>query len=192
MIGVTVFAAMAILLIGYALMLYGGLMRAEHRVRSAWSTLRDALARREVEFVQLLELYAACPESTRGERQPIEAARRAVRAACDAHDAVALGAAESALRAAVPSLYASITRDLGTRAEALLRALEFRIRALETAIWAHHETYNAAARAQNARLQMFPDALIGAACHFAPAPLIDFGTCRDGTVNLDLALAKSA
>ena len=42
MIGVTVFSAMTVLLAGYALALYRGLLRAERQLRRAWSHLEFA------------------------------------------------------------------------------------------------------------------------------------------------------
>lgn len=189
MIGITVFAAMAILLIGYVLMLYAGLLRAQQQVKQAWTWLEAALARRDGEIAQLLQLHGLQARAEQTVCVPVDRARAALISACTAQDAAALGAAERTLRCALTALCAATVNTRGMGEDKLLHALQFRLRALETAITAYQETYNEAARIQNARLEMFPDTLIATACHFARAPLIDF-RANGSAVMLGLAFGK--
>ena len=189
MIGVTVFAAMAVLLIAYALSLYRGLNRTRRSLARAWSNLEFSWARRDGDISRLLEL---CEHSAPAEPDTLErlvAARAALQTARSERDVAAVSAAEGALRSALSPVYAIAARNPHSYAESLLRALRFRIRAHERAICAHCERYNQAADALNARIDLLPDALIAGLCHCAPVSALDLGV-PGADIELNLAFSK--
>ena len=190
MIGVSVFAAMTVLLAGYAGALYKALLRARLRLARAWSSLEFAWDRRDGEIARLLELCEqdnppACEANERTER-----ARSALHAARSQHDIAAVNEAEGALRSALLELYPIAARHPQLQADTLLRALRFRMRAHERAIAAYREGYNDAAKALNARIELLPDSLIAGLCHFAPTPLLEFSATPTADIDLGLAFSK--
>ena len=190
MIGVTVFAAMAVLLIGYALMLYRGLLRARLQLTRAWSNLQFAWARRDGELARLVEL---CRQDGQCDSEVIERvlrARDALQAARAQHDVAAVNGTEDTLRAALVTLYPIAARHPDRQAETALRALRFRIRAHERAIAAYRTRYNEAAKNLNARIEMLPDSLIAGLCRFAPASLLEDTAAPAADVDLGLAFGK--
>jgi LemA protein len=192
MIGVTVFSAMTVLLAGYALALYRGLLRAERQLRRAWSHLEFAWARRDGEITRLLELCA--PDATAHSEvlERLQRARGALQLARDRRDAPAVNAAERELRSVLAALYPLAARNVHAhpQGDALLRALRFRVRAHERAIAAHAERYNAAAEALNARIDLLPDALIAAVCHLVPVARVDLNPAGGADGELSLAYGK--
>lgn len=191
MIGVTVFATMAVLLIGYAITLYGGLLRTRQRVKRAWSTLEAALARRDRELTRLLELFRAQACANTKTLGCVERARTALESALKGGDVASIGDAEYALRAALHALYVTATERPKSNETVLVRTLQFRIRALGSAIRAQQRRYNEAARAQNARIELLPDAFIADLCHFTRVPLIEFGaTTATSAIPLGVAFGK--
>lgn len=190
MIGLTVFAAMTVLLIGYAIALHRGLQHARRRLTRAWSSLEFAWARRDGEIGKLLEL---CEQDCEGAREASERAHRARAALQEArhrHDISAVNEAEGTLRAALVDLYPIAARHPQLQADALLRALRFRMRAHERAIAAYRECYNEKAKALNARIEMLPDALIANLSRLTPAALLEFSAAPTADIDLGLAFGK--
>ena len=189
MIGVIVFAAMAVLLVAYALTLYRGLKRARRSLARAWSNLEFSWARRDGDISRLLEL---CEHGAPAEPDTLErliAARTALQTARSARNLAAVSAAESAVRSALSPVYAVAARNPHSYAESLLRALRFRIRAHERAICAHCERYNQAADALNARIDLLPDSLVAGLCHCTPAGALEMGA-PGADIELNLAFGK--
>lgn len=192
MIGVTVFTAMTILLAGYALALYRGLLRAERQLHRAWSHLEFAWARRDGEITRLIELCAPDLATHSETFERLKRAREALQRAREQQDVPAVNAAEDLLRSALAALYPIATRHVHVhpQGDALLRALRFRVRAHERAIAAHGERYNAAAEALNARIDLLPDALIAGLCHLAPAARVELSAAGGADSDLGLAYGK--
>ncbi|HBO9221933.1 TPA: LemA family protein, partial [Pseudomonas aeruginosa] len=93
------FWVVLLLLAGYAVVLYNGLVRLKHAVGKAWANIDVLLKQRHDELPKLVE---ACKQYMQHERATLErviAARNAVASARERADVNALGKAESGLRA---------------------------------------------------------------------------------------------
>lgn len=97
------FWVVLLLLAGYAVVLYNGLVRLKHAVGKAWANIDVLLKQRHDELPKLVE---ACKQYMQHERATLErviAARNAVASARERADVNALGKAESGLRAGLGS-----------------------------------------------------------------------------------------
>ena len=89
------FWVVLLLLAGYAVVLYNGLVRLKHAVGKAWANIDVLLKQRHDELPKLVE---ACKQYMQHERATLErviAARNAVASARERADVNALGKAES-------------------------------------------------------------------------------------------------
>lgn len=190
MIDIAVFAAMALLLIGYAAVLYSGLRRAQRRLTRAWCHLNFAWDRRDGDLVKLLEL---CREDGPCDGELIERVLRARQTLHDArqrHDVSAVNDTEDALRRTLAPMYPAAARQRKGHAEAVVRALRFRIQAHEQAIAAARTRYNQAASALNSRIEMLPETLIAGLCGVTPAALLQCETGAQADLGIGLAFSK--
>ncbi len=190
MIDIIVFAAMALLLVGYAAMLYGGLRRAQRRLTRAWSNLNFAWDRRDGDLVKLLEL---CRQEGPCDGELIERVLRARQALQDARqqrDVSAVNDAEEALRRTLGPVYPAASRQRLGHAEAVVRALRLRIQGHEQAIAAARTRYNHAANALNSRIEMLPETLIAGLCGVTPVTLLQCATVAQADIGLGLAFSK--
>ena len=190
MIGLAVFVLLLIVLFGYTITLYNGLVRARNEVRLAWSNIDVLLVQRHDELPKLIEV---CKRYMQHERETLERVVRArsdIDAARQTGDVASVSAAEGALRSGLANLYAVAERYPDLKADAVFRNLEGRISALETAIADRREVYNEAANAQNVRIETFPDAVIAGVCNFSRARLLKFSAEQTSDVDVGLAFGK--
>ncbi|MDA8351196.1 MAG: LemA family protein [Pseudomonadota bacterium] len=190
MIDITVFATMALLLIGYAAVLYSGLRRARRRLARAWLHLDFAWDRRDGDLLKLLEL---CRQDDACEGELIERALRAREALQDARhrrDVSAVNDTEEALRRTLTPVFPAAARQRHGHPEAVVRALRLRIQAHEQAIAAAHTRYNEAASALNSRIEMLPEMLIASLCGMTPVALLQCDAPAPADIDLGLAFSK--
>ncbi len=190
MIDITVFATMALLLVGYAAVLYSGLRRARRRLVRAWLHLDFAWDRRDGDLLKLLEL---CRQDGACDGELIERvlrAREALQGARQRRDVSAVNDTEEALRRTLAPVYPAAARQRHGHAEAVVRALRFRIQAHEQAIAAAHTRYNEAASALNSRIEMLPETLIASLCGMTPVALLQCEATAQADIGLGLAFGK--
>lgn len=189
MIDITLFAAMALLLIGYAAALYGSLRRAQRRLRRAWSHLDFAWARRDGDLGKLLDL---CRQDGECDGELIERVLRAGTALQEARcrrDVAVVNDSEAALHRALVPVYPATSPPRHGPSEALIRALRYRIEAHEQAIASARTRYNEAAHALNARVEMLPEALIANLCGMTAVALLHGDAAQPPDLGLGLGLA---
>jgi len=190
MIGLAILVFLLILLAGYVITLYNGLVRIRNEVRLAWSNIDVLLVQRHDELPKLIEV---CKRYMQYERETLERvveARSDIDSARQTGDVASVSAAEGALRSGLANLYAVAERYPDLKADTIFRNLEGRISALETAIADRREVYNEAANAQNVRIETFPDAVIANLFNFSRAPLLKFGAAQTSNVDVGLAFGK--
>jgi LemA protein len=190
MIGLAIFLAILVLLAGYSVTLYNGLVRARNEVKLTWSNIDVLLVQRHDELPKLVDV---CKRYMQHEQETLERvvqARSNAEAARHSGDVTSVSAAEGVLRTGLANLYAVAERYPDLKADAVFLDLESRISALETAIADRREVYNDAVNSQNVRIETFPDAIIAGLCHFQPARLLKFGATETTDVDLGLAFGK--
>jgi LemA protein len=173
-----------LVVIGYGVTIFNGLIRVRNGVKLAWSNIDVLLVQRHDELIKLI---AVCKGYMQHERETLESVARAragVEGARSAGDVASVSVAEAALRSGLSSLYAVAERYPDLKANDLFRNLQTRISALETAIADRREIYNDAVNALNVRIETFPDALVARLFAFAPAPMLHFSELQTSDIDL--------
>jgi LemA protein len=177
-------AFVLILLVGYAVTIYNGLIRVRNGVKLAWSNIDVLLVQRHDELPKLI---AVCKGYMQHERETLDSVARAragVEGARSTGNVASVSLAEGALRSGLSSLYAVAERYPDLKANDLFRNLQTRISSLETAIADRREIYNDAVNALNVRLETFPDALVARPFCFAPASMLQFSGGQTSDIDL--------
>ncbi len=190
MIAVTVTGVVLILIVGYFVALYNGLVRVRNQVTLAWSNIDVLLVQRHDELPKLVDV---CKRYMQHEQQTLEqvvTARSAIDAARTANSVAGVSAAEDSLRASLAKLYAVAENYPNLKANELFATLQSRISALETAIADRREIYNDAVNSLNVRIETFPDGLVAGLFGFVPAHPLKFAAAQTADVDLAAAFAK--
>jgi LemA protein len=183
-------AFLVVLVCGYVIVLYNGLVRARNEVKLAWANIDVLLVQRHDELPKLVEV---CKQYMQYEAETLE---RVVRARADMDLARSTGnvasvsAAEGALRSGLTGLYAVAERYPDLKANTIFQNLQNRISTLETEIADRREVYNDAVNAQNVRIETFPDVMVARLFDFQPARLLKFTAEQTADVDVKLAFGK--
>lgn len=164
----------AVLLIGYLVMLYNNLVALKHRVAKAWANIDVLLKQRHDELPKLVE---TCKRYMTHEQETLEkviSARNSVASANDSLDMGALGEAETRLRSGLGRLFALAENYPDLKADQSFQHLQSRISDLENGIADRRELYNEAVNLNNIRIEQFPDVLIARRFHFEARELLEF------------------
>ena len=190
MIGMILFLLIVVIVIGYTVTIYNGLVRTRNEVKLAWSNIDVLLVQRHDELPKLIDVCKQYMQYEQGTLERVTQARSQVETARSSGDVASVSQAEGALRSGLANLYAVAERYPDLKADAAFRNLSSRISALETAIADRREIYNDAANAQNVRIETFPDAIIANMFNFGPARLLKFDAAQTADVNVGLAFGK--
>ncbi len=184
MITVLVLLVLAIVVVGYSVGIYNGLVRVRAEVKLAWSNIDVLLVQRHDELPKLVE---TCRQYLQYEQQTLERvmqARAAVAGARNSGNVSALGAAESGLRTGLAGLFAVAENYPDLKANQAFQHLQHRITDLEQAISDRREIYNEAVNINNVRIDTFPESMIASRYGFLPAHLLHFEAEQKTDVNL--------
>lgn len=190
MTGLIIIGLIAVLLIGYIVTIYNGLVRTRNGVKLAWSNIDVLLVQRHDELPKLIEVCRQYMQYERDTLERVTQARSQVESARQSGDVASVNAAEGALRSGLANLYAVAERYPELKADAAFRNLAGRISALETAIADRREIYNDAANAQNVRIETFPDSMVASLFNFSSARLLKFDAAQTSDVEVGLAFGK--
>jgi LemA protein len=190
MISFVILLLIVVLVSGYAVTIYNGLVRTRNEVKLAWSNIDVLLVQRHDELPKLIDVCKRYMQHERETLERVTQARSQVESARSSGDVASVSAAEGLLRSGLANLYAVAERYPELKADTLFRNLAGRISALETAIADRREIYNDAANAQNVRIETFPDAIIAGMFSFAPARLLKFDAAQTADVDVGMAFAK--
>ena len=180
----TIMALLAMVGVGYGVLIYNRLVALKHNVGQAWSNIDVLLKQRHDELPKLVEV---CKQYMGYEQQTLEKvmqARARVAAARERQDVGALGRAESQLRLGLGNLFAVAEAYPELKANDNFRHLSDRVTGLENTIADRREYYNASANANNIRIEQFPDVLIARRYGFKPFGLLEFSEQETADVNL--------
>jgi LemA protein len=180
------FVVLAVLLgvIAYAVLIYNNLVRLKHNVSQAWSNIDVLLKQRHEELPKLIDTCKQYMQHERDVLERVTEARAAVGRARAAGDIAALGAAETAMRAGLASLFAVAENYPQLRANESFQHLQTRISQLESQIADRREYYNDTVNANNVRIEQFPDGIVARALRFGPRPLLAFSEAELKDVNV--------
>ncbi|MEX1668956.1 LemA family protein [Zhongshania guokunii] len=173
-IGLIISLGIVIFSIFYIVMLYNGLVSLKHSVSKHLANIDVLLKQRHDELPKLIE---TCKQYMKHEQETLTkviAARQQVSVAQSNHDMVALGQAETGMRAAMGQLFALAENYPDLKADSSFTALQERISALENAIADRREVYNEAVNNNNVRIEQFPDVIIARWFRFKAFDLLKF------------------
>jgi LemA protein len=177
----------AIIVVGYAIIIYNGLVRVRNEIKLTWSNIDVLLVQRHDELPKLVEVCKGYMQHERDTLERVVRARTDVEGARSSGNVASVSVAEGALRSGLSNLFAVAERYPDLKANDLFKNLQTRISALETAIADRRESYNDAVNAQNTRIETFPDVLIARQFGFVAAPLLKFSASQTSDVDLKLA-----
>ena len=190
MTGLIIFLLLVVLVIGYAVTIYNGLVRARNEVKLAWSNIDVLLVQRHDELPKLIEVCKRYMQHERETLERVTQARSQVESARQIGDMTSVSAAEGAMRSGLANLYAVAERYPELKADTVFRNLAARISSLETAIADRREIYNDAANAQNVRIETFPDTIVAGMFDFPAVRLLKFDSAQTADVDVGLAFSK--
>ncbi|RME64493.1 MAG: LemA family protein [Alphaproteobacteria bacterium] len=158
MIAVYVVIGLAVLVIGYVIVTYNGLVRLRQRVNNAWSDIDVQLKRRYnlvPNLVETVKGYATHEKST------LDAVVRARNeAVANTGTPAQQAASETVLAGALKSLFALAESYPDLKANKNFADLQRSLGEIEDHIQAARRYYNAAAREMNTRVEQFPSNLV--------------------------------
>src|SRR5256714_5549577 len=169
-----VLAALALVVVVHAIMVYNGLVTVKNNVARAWANIDVLLKQRHDELPRLVEVCKAYRDFERDVLLRVTEARGRVAQAREARDIAALGPAEAALRVGVARIFAVAERYPELRANQNFLQLQERITGLENAIADRREFYNDSVNVNNIRIEEFPETLVARLFGFREARLLLF------------------
>lgn len=176
--GSILFLGLLAVILMYVILVYNSLVTVRNNVGKAWSNIDVLLKQRHDELPKLVD---TCRQYMKHEQETLDKviqARARVSVAQQAHDVTELGAAESALRAGVGSLFALAEAYPDLKASQNFAHLQSRITGLENAIADRRELYNDSVYINNVRVQQFPEIIIARLLGFQGQPLLQFAAAE--------------
>ncbi len=176
--------AVAVLAIGYIILLYNSLVALKHNVTKNLANIDVILKQRHDELPKLIE---TCKQYMQFEQETLErviSARQSVSQAQASKNIKALGAAETEMRMGLGSLFALAEDYPDLKADAAFQQLQNRISSLENNIADRREFYNESVNNNNVRIEQFPDVLVAKFFHFNAFDLLEFSEAELQDVNI--------
>lgn len=189
MLSALILLFLAVVLLGYLIGVYNGLVRVRAAVRLAWSNIDVVLAQRHDELPKLVEVCKQYMQYESSTLERVMQARATVDSARVSGNVPALANAERELRSGLSGLYAVAENYPQLKASEPFRHLQERISGLETAIADRREVYNDAVNTNNVRIAAFPDLLVARLGDFPEAQLLHIQGETKADVDLKAAFS---
>jgi LemA protein len=173
-IATIVILAMGLAMVVWAIMTYNNLVNLKHAVSKAWANIDVLLKQRHDELPKLVETCKQYRQFEQETLQRVTEARGRVQDARVKQDIPALGQAESALRAGLGGIFATVEAYPELRTAETFQHLLTRITGLENDITDRREFYNDAVNLNNVGIEQFPDALVAGLFAFKSFDLLRF------------------
>ena len=173
-LGSIITLAILVVIVGYAIVIYNGLVSLKHAVSKAWSNIDVLLKQRHDELPKLVEVCKQYMGYEQETLQKVMEARTRVSNAQQQGDMGALGAAEGMLRMGLGNLFAVAEDYPELKANENFQHLQQRISGLENSIADRREFYNESVNRNNVRIEQFPDVIIARFFSFKPFELLEF------------------
>lgn len=169
----------------YFTMVYNGLVHLKNNIEKAWANIDVLLKQRHDELPKLVDTCKQYMQHEQATLQQVILARSRVQEASEHHDVVGLGAAESALRAGLGTLFALAESYPELKANEQFLHLQARISSLENAIADRREFYNESVNLHNVRIAQFPDLIVARTLGFNREVMLRFA--RSELKDVDIA-----
>ena len=179
-----VILAIIVVAVVWTVMSYNNLVNLKHAVSKAWSNIDVLLKQRHDELPKLVETCKQYKQFEQATLQQVTEARGRVHEARVKQDIPALGQAESALRAGIGGIVATVEAYPELRAVETFQHLLTRITGLENAIADRREFYNESVNVNNVRVEQFPDLVIANLFRFQTFDLLRFSEAEKRDVDV--------
>jgi LemA protein len=179
-----VILAVIVVAIIWAVMMYNNLVNLKHAVAKAWSNIDVLLKQRHDELPKLVETCKQYKQFEQETLQRVTDARGRVQEARVQQNIPALGQAESALRAGLGGIYATVEAYPELKAIETFQHLIARISGLENAIADRREFYNESVNINNVRIEQFPDVFVARVANMKAAQLLEFDAAEKTDVDV--------
>ena len=166
--------ALTAVLVVWVVMIYNHLVNLKHAVSKAWANIDILLKQRHEELPKLVETCKQYRQFEQDTLQRVTEARARVQEARVRQDMPALGNAETALRAGLGGIFATVEAYPELRTVETFQHLLARISGLENDIADRREFYNESVNVNNVGIEQFPDTLIAGLFGFKPFVLLRF------------------
>ncbi len=173
-VGSIIILAILVLVAGYGIVIYNGLVSLKHAVSKAWSNIDVLLKQRHDELPKLIEVCKQYMGYEQETLQKVMEARTKVSNAQQQGDMGALGAAEGMLRMGLGNLFAVAEDYPELKANETFQHLQQRISGLENSIADRREFYNESVNRNNVRIEQFPDVIVAKLFSFKAFELLEF------------------
>ncbi len=170
MIVLLVIGGLALLVIGWLVLTYNGLVRLRNGVKNAWAQIDVQLRRRYDLIPNLVETvkgYAA------HEKETFENVVKARQAGIDASNIKEQGQAENMITGALRQLFALSEAYPDLKANTNFLALQEELASTENKIGFARQYYNDAVQTFNTRQQMFPANMVARMMGFEPSDFFE-------------------
>lgn len=176
-LGIAFVVAAAI--VGYAVLIYNGLVSLKHGIDRAWANIDVLLKQRHDELPKLVETVKGYMQH---ERQVLENLTEARSRFAQARTVDEKGDADGAVHQALSRLFAVAENYPELRADSAFANLQGRISALEDQIADRREFYNHSVNAFNVRIEQLPDVFLARALGYVPGTLFEATGAERGDV----------
>jgi LemA protein len=166
--GTWIVIAIVIVVVGWLVLTYNGLVTARNRTQEAWSEIDVELKRRHDLIPNLMNTVQGYMGHERGTLEAVTNARAAAVSAGASGDPAKIGQAENMLSQSLRSLFAVSENYPDLKAISAFTNLQETLTATEDKIEFSRRFYNGNVRDYNIRLQTLPTSLIAGALGFKP------------------------
>src|ERR1700730_4453193 len=166
--GIWIVVAIVVLVVGWLVLTYNGLVTARNRAQEAWSEIDVELKRRHVLIPNLVNTVQGYVGHERGTLEAVTNARAAAVAAGATGDPAKIGQAENMLSQSLRSLFAVSENYPELKAITAFTNLQETLTATEDKIEFSRRFYNGNVRDYNIKLQTLPTSLIAGVLGFKP------------------------
>lgn len=170
-----VIVVVLVVLGGWLVLVYNGLVRRRNRTGEAWSQIDVELKRRHDLIPNLVNTVAGYAGHERATFEQVTTARSAAVAAGASADPAAVSAAEGTLSRSLRSLFAVVENYPQLRAEEGFLALQEQLTATEDKLEYARRYYNGSVRDYNSAIESFPGVVIAGPFGFRQRAFFDAG-----------------
>ena len=166
--GWVILVVVVIVVVGWLVLTYNGLVTARNRTQEAWSEIDVELKRRHDLIPNLVNTVQGYVGHERGTLEAVTNARASAVAAGATGDPAKIGQAENVLSQSLRSLFATTENYPELKAITAFTNLQETLTATEDKIEFSRRFYNGNVRDYNIKLQTLPTSLIAGALGFKP------------------------
>jgi LemA protein len=168
LIALVVIALLALVIAGYFVTVYNGLILVKNNIDKAWANIDVLLKQRHDELPKLIEVCKGYMAHERGVFDRIMQARQVLMMA---QGPARKGHAEGEMQGALRQLFALAENYPNLKAQSSFQQLQERVSALESQIADRREFYNDSVNTYNIRIASIPDVVVARALGYGPREL---------------------